>query len=246
MNASRVVAIIQAHMASTRLPGKVMMDIGGRTMLARVVERTRRAALLDAVVVATTTHPGDEPVVAECARLGVPSFRGSEEDVLDRYWRAARAHRADAVARITSDCPLIDPGLIDRVVGAYREGRPDYASNSIRPTYPLGLSLGVAGMDALERARREAREVYQRVHVMPYIYQNPRLFRILSVAGDEDLSGHRWTVDTPEDMAFVRAVYERLGNDDRFTWRDVLALLEQEPGLSDINRHVRQKTLKEC
>ncbi len=242
----RVVAIIQAHMASTRLPGKVLMDIVGRTMLARTVERTRRAERLDEVVVATTTAPADDAIVAECGRLGVPAFRGSEEDVLDRHCRAARAHCADAVARVTSDCPLIDPGLIDRVVGAFLEKRPDYAGNSLRPAYPVGLGVGVASMAALEMAWREARERHERVHVMPYLYGHPERFTLLSVEGEEDLSGHRWTVDTAEDLAFVRAVYERLGSDGRFGWRDVLALVEREPRLAELNRHVRQKTLREC
>jgi spore coat polysaccharide biosynthesis protein SpsF len=240
------VAIIQAHMASSRLPGKVLMDIAGRTMLARTVERTRRAKRLDEVVVAATTASADEAIVAECGRLEAPVFRGAEEDVLDRYRRAAVAHGAGAVVRVTSDCPLIDPGIIDRVVGAFLREKPDYASNSLRPAFPVGLGVSVARVEALERAWREARERYERVHVMPYLYRNPRRFRLLSVEGEEDLSGHRWTVDTGEDLEFVRAVYARLGGEGLFDWRDVLALLEREPALADINRHVRQKRIEEC
>ena len=241
----RRVAIIQARMGSTRLPGKVLADIGGRTMLGRVVARARRASTLDEVVVATSTLPEDEAVAREAARLGAPVFRGSEQDVLDRYHEAAREFRADVVVRITSDCPLIEPEVVDRVGAEFARAAADYASNNMPQTYPRGLDVEVVTADALARAWREAREPYQRVHVTPYIYQHPELFRLLPVVAGRDYSGHRWTVDTPEDLAFVRAVYERLGDSDLVSWRDVLALLEREPELAGLNRHVRQKALEE-
>jgi spore coat polysaccharide biosynthesis protein SpsF len=132
----RMVAIIQARMGSTRLPGKVLMDIGGQTMLARVVSRVRRSTLIDEIVVATTINEKDDPIVTECRNLGVPYFRGSEEDVLDRYYQAALAHKAEGIVRITSDCPLIDPGEVDKVVREFLSQEPDYASNSLERTYP--------------------------------------------------------------------------------------------------------------
>jgi len=242
MTKMRVVAIIQARMGSTRLPGKVIKDIGGETMLARVVWRARRAKLLDEVVVATTNKSVDAPIISECTKLGVPVFRGDEQDVLDRYYRSAQANRAEAVVRITSDCPLIDPEIIDDVVHAFLKAKPDYASNTL---YPRGLDIEIMTMASLERAWHESNKSYHRVHVTPYIYQNPDLFRLLSIKADGDYSGHRWTVDTREDLNFVRSVYDRFDNQDTFGWHDVLKVLAEEPELVELNRHIRQKTLVE-
>jgi spore coat polysaccharide biosynthesis protein SpsF len=240
-----VVAIVQARMGSTRLPGKVLQDIGGRTMLARVVCRTQQAASLDELVVATTVRGSDEAIVAECRELDVPVFRGEEDDVLDRYYQAGHSFRAQAVVRITSDCPLIDPGVIDKVVGTFLEAKPDYASNTLERTYPRGLDTEVMSVSALERAWQEATKSFQRVHVTPYLYQNPDRFRLVSVTNERDLSEHRWTVDTREDLDFVREIYERFGNEDGFSWVDVLDLLVREPALVELNRAVRQKALHE-
>ena len=241
----RVITIIQARMGSTRLPGKVLMDIAGQTMLARTVNRARRASLVNETVVATTTDPHDDAVADECGRCGVPAFRGSEEDVLDRYYRAAKAHSAEAVVRVTSDCPLMDPGAIDEVVDRFLVERPDYAANTIERTYPRGLDTEVISIDALQRAWREAERNSERENVTPYILRNPQKFRLLSVTGDVDLSRHRWTVDTMDDLRMVRAVYERLGADGGFPWRDVLALVEREPELPAMNAGVRQKGVEE-
>lgn len=241
----KVVAVIQARTGSKRLPGKVLADIGGETMLARVVHRTQRTRQLDEVVVATTVKEMDEAIVSEANKLGVPVFRGDEQDVLDRYYQAALIHRADVVVRITSDCPLIDPEVIDRVVGAFLNETPDYASNGLIRTYPWGLDTEVITLESLARAWREARELYQRTHVTPYIYQHPGKFRLLSVRNDVDYSAYRWTVDTPEDLDFVRAVYARLGAAEKFSWREVLEVLAREPALTELNSHIRQKALEE-
>ncbi len=241
----RVVAIIQARTGSTRLPGKVLHDLAGRSMLARVIRRTQRAALVNEVVVATTTSTEDDPVISECHGLGVCWFRGNEHDVLDRYYLAAEAHRADLVVRITSDCPLIDPGLVDRVVRAFLQERPDYASNCLERTYPRGLDSEAIPFDGLARAWCEADRPYQRVHVTPYFYEHSELFRLLAVKHNRDLSYHRWTVDTPDDMRFVRMVFERFGGEDRFAWQDVLQLVEEDPAIVEINRHVQQKDLRD-
>ena len=238
----RVVAIIQARMGSTRLPGKVMKDIGGETMLARVVWRARRAKLLDEVVVATTNKAVDAPIVSECTKLGVPVFRGDEQDVLDRYYRSAQANRAEAIVRITSDCPLIDPEIIDDVVRAFLKTKPDYASNTF---FPRGLDVEVITMASLERAWHESNKSYHRVHVTPYIYQNRDLFRLLSVKAEEDYSSYRWTVDTREDLNFVRSIYGRFDNQDTFGWHDVLKVLDREPDLIELNSHIHQKALEE-
>ncbi len=241
----KTIAIIQARMGSTRLPGKVLMDIGGCTMLARAVRRTERAKLLDEVVVATTINESDDVIIEECVRLGVATFRGSVEDVLDRYYRAAQWCRAEVVVRITSDCPLIDPEIIDQVVNVFLTQECDYASNSIERAFPRGLDTEVMSTEALTRAWSEAKESYERVHVTPYLHRNPRLFRLLSVKADADYSMHRWTVDVQQDLDLVRQIYARLGNADTFSWRDAIALLNREPELADTNCNVRQKDLKE-
>ena len=231
-------------MGSARLPGKVLADIHGHAMLWHVAERTRAAETLDDVVVATTTEPADDVIAAFCREYRVSCFRGSEEDVLDRYYQAALQHDAQAIVRITSDCPLIDPEVVDKIVRAFLVEHTDYASNCEVRTYPRGLDTEVMTFRALERAWGEARQTHQRAHVTPYIYQNPDQFRIVSVTGEEDHSAHRWTVDTPEDLEFVRKVYSRLQS-EQFHWSDVLGLLEREPALTEINRSVAQKALPE-
>jgi spore coat polysaccharide biosynthesis protein SpsF len=237
--------IIQARMGSARLPGKVLIDLGGKSVLARVISRLRRATLVDEIVVATTDCAPDDAVVRECDRLGVEVFRGSENDVLDRYYQAALLTTAEAIVRITSDCPLIDPQITDDTIRSFLDLRPDYASNALHRTYPRGLDTEVMTRDALACAWREAHLPYQRAHVTPYLYENPTRFAILAINGNVDYSDHRWTLDTPEDLAFIRALYDRLDNNDDFTWRDALAVLQREPELVELNRGVMQKALQE-
>lgn len=238
--------MVQARMGSSRLPGKVLKDLAGESVLARVVQRLRRSSLISEVVVATSVSPGDEAVMREAERLKVRCFRGSEADVLDRFYHAARAFHADAVVRITSDCPLIDPAVTDQTVRAFLNEQPDYASNGLERTYPRGLDTEAMTADALAHAWRKASEPYQREHVTPFLYEHPELFRVLSVTNDVDYSAHRWTLDTAEDLEFIRAVYHRFGERGDFSWRDVLRLVEAEPALSELNSHVQQKALKEA
>lgn len=240
----KVDAIVQARMGSTRLPGKVLMDIAGEPMLARVCDRTRQSKMLTEVIVATTTEPADDVIEEFCAHRGWKCYRGSEEDVLDRYYKVSLRQRSEAVIRITADCPLIDPQVVDQVLSAFLEARPDYASNVLERTYPRGLDTEVMTTVALARSWREATEPYQRVHVTPYICQNPQSFSLLSVKSNTDHSGCRWTVDTAQDLQFVRTVYDRLGSAGNFSWLEVLTLLEHEPALAHVNRHVQQKVLR--
>jgi len=241
----KTVAIIQARMNSTRLPNKVLMDLGGKTVLARVVRRLQRARLIEEIVVATTNSAADDSIVRECQSLAVRFFRGEESDVLDRYYQAAQWMGADGIVRVTSDCPLIDPDTTDSTIHAFLERRPDYASNALQRTFPRGLDTEVITWEALTRAWEGAWLPYQRAHVTPYIYENPDRFDILEVKADTDYSSHRWTLDTAEDLSFIRAVYDRVGNDDSFSWRDVLALIEREPELMELNHAVMQKALQE-
>jgi spore coat polysaccharide biosynthesis protein SpsF len=241
---TRIVAIVQARMGSTRLPGKVLAEIQGHPMLWYVVERTRAAETVDDVVVATTTELADDPIVTFCREHGVGCFRGSEQDVLDRYYQAALRYKADAVVRITGDCPLIDPEIIDKTVRAFLREGPDYASNCVERTFPRGLDTEIFAFQALDTAWREASRPYQRAHVTPYIYENPERFTIVSVVGNEDYSAYRWTVDTPEDLVLVRALYARLAG-KTFRWSDAIKILKHEPALAEINRSVAQKVLHE-
>lgn len=245
MHRMNIAAIIQARMGSTRLPGKVLMDLGGKTVLARVVDRLRRAALVNEIVVATTDSVADNAIIQECRRIEVASFRGSENDVLDRYYQTALRTAAEGIVRITSDCPLIDPQIADDTIRLFLERHPDYASNALQRTYPRGLDTEVMTWDALACAWREAQLPYQRAHVTPYLYEKSGRFDILVVKGRVDYSNHRWTLDTPQDLAFIRAVYDRLGNDDSFTWHDTLNVLQREPELVELNRGVMQKPLHE-
>lgn len=232
-------------MGSTRLPGKVLHNIAGATMLARVVARVRRATALDQIVIATSTLPADDAIASACATLDVPCFRGSEEDVLARYYGAATNYAADVVVRITADCPLIEPTIIDLVVHSFLREFPDYASSALERSFPRGLDVEVLSMAALTLAHHEAQDAYQRVHVTPYIYHHPERFRLLTVRSEIDYSFHRWTVDTPEDLRLVQAIYGELGADGAFDWHAVLQLLAQHPELVEINAHVEQKELQQ-
>jgi spore coat polysaccharide biosynthesis protein SpsF len=239
----RVVAIIQARTGSTRLPGKVLLELAGEPVLARVVTRTRRARTLDEVVIATTTKPADDPIVEMCVTRGWSYFRGSEDDVLDRYYQAAIANRADLIVRITSDCPIIDPELIDshvnRMLSRWHE--VDFVTNMMRQTFPLGLAVEVLPLDVLARIHRMSKAAYLKEHVTTLAYDKPQWFEVDDVINDIDLSEMRWTVDTPEDLAFVRRIFGHFDN-DRFSWRDVVLLLDRHPDWTEINRYIKQET----
>jgi spore coat polysaccharide biosynthesis protein SpsF len=232
-------------MGSTRLKGKVMMDLEGEPMLVRCINRLSRARSLTETVVATTTRNQDDAIARLCSTRSWLCFRGDEQDLLDRYYRAALAFKADAVVRITSDCPLIDPAIVDMVVNKFTDVLPniDYVSTSIpKRTFPRSLDTEVMSMETLDRAWREDNNPAWREHVTPYIYRNPQLFLLQGVTEEKDYSYMRWTVDTQEDLTFVRKIYERFGHDD-FTWKEVTQLLEVYPEWLEINRHVKQKTI---
>ncbi len=242
----RTVIIVQARMGSTRLPGKALLEVAGETLLGLLLKRLRLVSQADAVVVATTTADRDLPIVDQVEGLGMPVWRGSEEDVLARYHGAALHHGAEVVVRITADCPLMEPAVVDRVIRTFRQaaGACDYASNTLERTYPRGLECEVFGMAALGEAFHRATDPAEREHVTPYIYRRPKQFRILQVRNDRDLSRHRWTVDTPEDFELIRRILGVLlpvGTD--FTTGDVLRLLEDHPDWEAINSRVEQKTV---
>lgn len=238
--------IVQARMTSTRLPGKVLLLLAGEPMLTRLVERLRRVQRADKIVIATTTNATDEPIAALCDKLGVACHRGSELDVLSRYADAARLHGADVVVRITSDCPLIDPALIDQVIAVYEEGDSDCVSNMLPPTWPYGMAVEVFSATALAQAHAEATQPAEREHVTPFLYAHPERYRLRNVTSPVDLSQHRWTVDTPEDYELVHRLFEALyPARPHFTLTDILAVLDAHPDWIAINQHIRQKPATE-
>ncbi|WP_226000514.1 glycosyltransferase family protein [Paenibacillus sp. BJ-4] len=239
-----IVAIIQARMGSTRLPGKVDLNLLGVTVLERVVERIKKVKQINKIVVATTDLTTDETIVKLAHKAEVEVYRGSESDVLKRYYEAAVTHNADVIIRITSDCPVIDPVIIDELITNYITGSYDYVSNTIERSYPRGLDAEVFSFASLEKAHLEAKKMEQREHVTPYIYQNPDQFSMLSVTCAKDYSNYRWTLDTAEDWELIQQIYAYFKDRDSFDWQDVLELMETNPEIALINSHVEQKKLK--
>lgn len=244
----KTIAIIQARMGSTRLPGKVMKNLLGKTILAHDIERVKQAKTIDDIVIATTVADIDDCIADEALRCGAKIFRGSEEDVLSRYYFAATENEADIIVRITSDCPLIDPKVVDDIVTFFKQNNYDIVTNAgndlSQRTYPRGLDTEVFSYAALQEAHNNAREKYQREHVTPYIYENVK--RIFYYKNDVDYSCYRWTLDTEEDWLLIRKLYEHLyhGKHDFYMY-DILTVMEQNPELFEINKDVKQKKLRE-
>lgn len=241
----KIVCIIQARTGSRRLPGKILLDLAGKPVLWRVLERVLASKLIKQVVVATTSEPNDQKIVdlARAYGEGVAVFRGSTEDVLDRYYQAAKKFGAEAVVRITADCPLIDPEIIDKVIKAFLENKDiDLAANCLdKRTYPRGLDAEVFSFKALEKSWREAKEPPQREHVTPYLRNHPEIFKAVNVINETDLSFHRWTIDEEADYQLIKIIYDRLyAKKPQFRMKDVLELFQQEPKLITINQYVEQ------
>ena len=230
--------VVQARMGSTRLPGKVLKDIAGRPMLSYQMERLRRVKRVERIVVATPDHPADDAVERFCQKEKIACVRGSEDDVLARYHLAIERFPADVVVRITADCPLIDPAIVDEAIAAYE---PDYVSNMLEKTYPYGMAVEVFSAQTLREAHREAKDPAEREHVTPFIWRRPQRYRLKSLTMTPNLSHHRWTVDTPEDFELVSRLLKTLK--PRFTLQDVLAVLDEHPDWCAINAHVEQKAL---
>jgi spore coat polysaccharide biosynthesis protein SpsF len=241
----RIVAIVQARMGSTRLPGKVLKPLSGITVLSHVIQRLKHAKQLSAIVVATSDLVQDDPIVEEAVSSGAEVFRGSEIDVLSRYFYAAKLHEADYVVRITSDCPLISPEIVDDCISTILNSGADYSSNALERTYPRGLDVEVFTMQALETSFDHSQEPAEREHVTPYIYRRPELFKISHVVNEVDYSKHRWTLDTLEDYNLLTEIYDRLYRPGRIIlWNDVIKLLAENPQLIELNQHIEQKMVK--
>jgi spore coat polysaccharide biosynthesis protein SpsF len=242
----RTVCTIEARMTSSRLPGKVLLEAAGKPLLAHMIERLRRARTLDAIVIATTEEASSDPIVALAEELGVGCFRGSEDDVLGRVLGAARAHAAELIVETTGDCPLIDPGVVDLIVERFRDGGVDYCSNTLERTYPRGMDVQAFPFAVLEEVDRLTDDPADREHVSLYIYEHPERYELRSVRSERPETGElRLTVDTPDDLALIRAVFDELyPKDPAFGLDDILALLDARPDLAELNRHVEQKRVR--
>lgn len=235
------IAVLQARMSSTRLPGKVLLRTCGKPLLQHQVERARRAKRLDALVVATSTDASDDALQTLCESIGIPCHRGSLDDVLDRFMGAARPLSPAYVVRLTGDCPLIDPHVVDRVIETAQQPGVDYASNALNPTYPDGLDVECMRFEVLEQAAREARKPSEREHVTPFIHTQPQRFALRQVQHSTDLSHLRWTVDEPADFVFVSQVFEHLhAANPAFGMDDVLAFERRHPEIARLNRGLRR------
>jgi spore coat polysaccharide biosynthesis protein SpsF len=239
-----ITVIIQARVGSTRLPNKVLKDLCGKPVLWHVVNRLKQSKLISEIVIATTILPEDDAIQQFCEENNIKYYRGSSENVLSRYYEAAKQFNAETVIRITSDCPVIDPALLDEMISDYLSSKTGYLSNSLLRTYPRGLDAEIFSFNVLEKTYKEAEKNYELEHVTPYIYKHPELFSLRNFATDVDFSFYRWTLDTEEDYTLIKEIYENLYTEGKiFLWKDILKLFELKPELIEINRHIEQKKL---
>ncbi|WP_010097567.1 cytidylyltransferase domain-containing protein [Ornithinibacillus scapharcae] len=235
----RIVTIIQARMGSSRLPGKVLKPILEKPILAYQVERVKQANLIDEIVIATSTKTQDDPIITWCNTNNILFYRGEEEDVLGRYYEAAKKFSADAIVRLTGDCPIIDPKVIELVISSFLAGSVTYASNTIHRTYPRGMDTEIFTMESLEEAHLNARLSFEREHVTPYIRNH---YPTLSIKNNIDHSNHRWTIDTLEDFNLIQQIIKKLYPiKPAFSMEDVIKLLEENPSWMLLNHHIKQK-----
>lgn len=238
--------IVQARMGSTRLPGKVLKEVVGKSLIAHSLQRLKQCKNIDHIILATSTLPHDQPLLEAAKKEGVEGFAGSENDVLGRYYEAARKHKPQIVIRCTGDCPMFDPAITDLVISRHYEKGTDYTSNSVTRSYPRGMDTEVMNYSVLEQIARDAKADYEREHVTPYIYRHPELFTIQQVVAEDDLYDPdlRLCVDTPEDFELIRRIFEALyPKNPFFSVREVLELVRKNPELREINAHVEQKKI---
>lgn len=234
-----IIAISQARIGSTRLPKKVLKKIEGKTILEHMINRVKAAKNLDDIVVATTVKKEDLQIVKLCAKLGISVFCGSEDDVLDRYYQAARLFKAEHIVRITSDCPLIDPQVIDKVIELYFKENADYATNTMPETFPDGLDTEVFSFNTLKIAWVNAKLFSEREHVTPYIRKNPNIFKLVNLKCNFSLNNKRWTIDEPIDLKFIKIIYKNLySGDSLFGMKKILDFLKKHPEIEKISKNI--------
>jgi spore coat polysaccharide biosynthesis protein SpsF len=249
MSKPKVAAIIQARMASSRLPGKILTMLGHQPALEWMINRVGRSKLVDQVIIATTSDPSDDVVQTFCEDRSITCYRGDMYDVLDRVYQAAKQNKADVVLRLTGDCPFIDPEMLDDLIHMFLSIEPplDFAANRLpmERTVPIGLDAEICSIGALEKVWQESTVKHHREHVMPYFYENPEKFNIMHLENDPDYGHLRWTLDTSEDLLMLQKVAEHFDGRDDFSWLEVLKLIEEKPEIQEINTGVRHKDYRE-
>lgn len=236
-----IAGIIQARMGSTRLHGKAMIHIMGKPILWHIVERLKKSSLIEKIIIATTTNKEDKTILEFATKHNIECFSGSEEDVLDRFYQVAQKFDVEVIVRVTGDCPLIDPEVVDRAIALFINNNLDYVSNTIECTYPDGLDVEVFSKQALTKAWQEAKNFSEREHVTPYIWKHPQIFKIRGIKSEENLSHLRWTIDESQDLKFIKKIYEELYGEDRiFLYKDIINLLKAKPELIKINQGIRR------
>jgi spore coat polysaccharide biosynthesis protein SpsF len=246
---NKIVAIIQARMTSSRLPGKVLKEIAGIPMIAHVINRVAKAKLVDQTIIATTHDPADNLIEEFCNERGIACFRGHPFDVLDRYYQAALKFQANTIVRITADCPLIDAELIDQIILSFLEMEVDFAANRLPPpwkrSFPIGLDIEVVRFTALEKAWKSAVLPFEREHVLPYLYDQPDRFKILLMHHEPDYGIKRWTVDTSQDLDLVEKIFHHFSPQIDFSWLEVIKFFEENPELETINTDISAKNVND-
>ncbi|MBH0164042.1 glycosyltransferase family protein [Fictibacillus sp. 7GRE50] len=231
-------------MGSTRLPGKILKKVLGISLLECQIERLSHTQLVDEIVIATTLKEEDKSIVDLCNCLSIPYYQGPEEDVLKRYYETAKLFKANTIIRLTSDCPIIDPSIVDNVINYYLNNNYDYVSNTLKRTYPRGMDTEVFSFDALKKAYIDSKEIHFREHVTPFIYQNPSIFKLGSVESPINNSKYRLTVDTKEDLELITKIIESLyPNNNLFLLNEVIELLQTKSDWVKLNSHIEQKKL---
>lgn len=242
----KIIAIIQARMGSTRLPGKVLKKVKNKPLLEYQLERIQQSQLINEIVIATTQNEKDRKIIEFCNVRDIYVFQGSEDNVLERYFQAAKEYEADVIVRLTSDCPLIDPNLIDEVIRLYLESKNsvEYASNTLVRSYPRGLDIEVFSFEALEQAYQQSTLESEKEHVTPFIYNRPERFKLVNLESLEDYSYHRWTVDTEEDFELIKKIIEvTYPHTKDVKWKDIIKIMKQNLSWIEINAHIEQKKM---
>lgn len=235
-----IVAIIQARLGSSRLPGKVMKDIEGNPVIKIVIDRLSNSKLIDKIVVATSNESKDDPLAEYLKELGISIFRGSENNVLSRYYEASIKYKASSIVRITADCPIIDPNIVDMVIQKFLDKEADYCSNIFPRSYPQGLDTEIFTKAALKKTYLEAKTYYDKEHVTPYI-RNSEKFKVINLLNDKDASNHRWTLDYEEDLRLLKIIFKYFNPEIHFSSQQVMDFILENPEIISINKQYRIK-----